>query len=223
MAILANVDESQAASAAQAVDRWSAPRGRRAHVPDRSTPPPPRPGTYAVEQAGMFGEAWIGVPLPRADARARRLGDVLAHALGGAGGLLARALLDTGLAHAADARVVGPVEGSALVVRIASAEGALDAAVAQTRALLDRLRRQGLDARAIERAEAELVRGWDERALAPEQRLLALFRGDPRLGGGPSPLQRPTVDAVRSFAGGVLRDEAFVIVAARPPRPAKTP
>lgn len=225
VAILANVDDTQAAAVVESVDRWVLRRADDARAcPAVSSPPPPRPGTYAVPYVGTFSEAWIGAPLPRGDARARPVAEVVAHALGGSGGLLARALLDTGLAHAADARVVGPVEGGALVVRIASAEGALDAAVAQTRALLDRLRRQGLDAKSLERAHAARARAREERDLAPAQRLLALFRGDPRPdGAAPSPLQRPSADAVRSFVGQVLRDDTFVLVAARPPRPAKNP
>jgi len=225
VAVLANGDSVQAAAAVQAVDRWIPRRpGEVRACPTPATPPPSRPGTYAIEQSGSASEAWLGLPLPRGDERARALADYVARALDGEGGLLAKALGDTGLARTFGARVVGPTAGAALVIRITSAEGALDAAVSQTRALLDRLRQRGLDEAERKRAQRERARGLDEGALAPEQRLLALFRGDAAAGaGGAANAPPPSLDALRSFMGTVLRDDALVVVAARPPRPPKIP
>ncbi|WP_394849370.1 hypothetical protein LZC95_18230 [Pendulispora brunnea] len=225
VAVLANESPAQGAAAARAVDRWVPRRasGEARACPTPSEPPPPRPGTYWLDPTGspeQAGQAWLALPLPRGDEKSVQLARFFALALDGEDGLLARALGGPGLARSWSATVVGPARGSALVVRIASADGALDGAVAQTRALLDRLRQRGLDEADRQRAAAARARAEQRALLEPHGRLLALFRDAPTHDrDAPPPL-----DALRSFAATTLRDDALVIAAARPPRaPKATP
>src|ERR1019366_4373657 len=92
----------------------------------------------------------------------------------------------------------------------------IDAAVAQVRALLDRLRHGALREEDRARAAAALARGKLAGALDPRARVVDLWRGEP-------PAAVPSIDDLRAFAAATLRDEAFVIVAARPARPPPAP
>jgi hypothetical protein len=221
VAAIANVDSAQADAAARATDRWVARRpGEARSCPLSGAAAPPRPGTYALDitsQAtgasalppGSSAEAWLGLALPPNDVGARDSAVAIAAMLDGESGLLARAL-GGGLARAWSAKVIGPSRAPALVVRIATAQGALDAAVAQTRALLDRLRQGALAeadrARAMEgQKKAELLS-----SLEPRTRVIQTWTGAP-----PSS-EPPTLESLRAFAASTLRDDALIIVAARP-------
>lgn len=210
VAALANVDAAQADAAVRATDRWVARRpGELRACPQVTVAAAPRPGTYPVETAGGTTEALLALPLPAGDAAATAAAGVLAFALDGPQGLLASALGAAGLARAWSARVVGGRAAAALVVRVSTAAGALDAAVAQTRALLDRLRQGALTDADVARAVATRAAAELAASLEPRARLTALFRGD-----APSPV--PGLEAVRAFAAGALKDDALVIVATRP-------
>ncbi len=216
LAVIANIDAAQGSAAVRAVDRWVLRRaGESRACPSPSTPPPPRPGTYTIDAASS-SEAWLALPLPPRDDYARSLGEWLAAILDGDDGLLAQALGATGLARSWSARVVGPARGGALVVRVVSNQGALDGAVAQARALFDRVRQGALSEDDRMRAIAARKREELRTSLDPRGRLIALWRGAPK----PVP---PALEALRTFAGATLHDEALIIVAARPPRPVKSP
>jgi hypothetical protein len=99
-----------------------------------------------------------------------------------------------------------------LVVRVASPQGSLDAAVAETRAIFNRLRQGALTEPDRARALASLA---DERRAAwldPKARLVSLWQGELAV------VTPPTLDAVRAFSALTLHDEALVLVALRPPR-----
>ena len=112
--------------------------------------------------------------------------------------------------------MLGAPQAPALVVRLVGSDASLDAAVAQVRALLDRLRHGALRDEDRARAAAALgrARAWPRRSTrAPGSSISgaaspALAARDPA----------PSLDDLRAFAAATLRDEAFVIVAARPPR-----
>jgi hypothetical protein len=212
LAVIANRDASQVDVAIQAVDQWIArrPGASRACLP-RANAPLPRPGTYAIERPGaVSADAWLAFALPPFDAGVHAAASVVAAALNGQGGLLEKAL-GAGLARAWTARVIGPPRSPALVVRVSSAQGSLDAAVAETRAVFDRLRLGALtDA---DRARA-LARLEDERlatSLDPKARLVTLWRGE-------APSVDPPLDAIRVFTALTLKDDSLVLVAARPAR-----
>jgi hypothetical protein len=143
----------------------------------------------------------------------------LAAALDGPDGLLAHALgADrtgpdaTSLAQSWSATVLGAPQATALVVRLLGADAPLDSAVAQVRALFDRLRRGALRDEDRTRAASALSRSRLAASLDPRARAIELWRGRP-------PQPDPTTDDLRAFAAAALRDEALVIVAARPPTP----
>jgi hypothetical protein len=229
VAVLANESRAQADAAVRAVDRWIARHaGQTRACPVPSTPAPPRAATYAVDSTSGT-QAWLALPLPVGDAppagetcpgatctgrasAARTSADWLAAMLGGKDGLLAHAL-GGGLARSWRAEVVGDSHAPALVIRVDSAPGALDSAVAQVRSLLARVKQGSLDEADRARATALLAERDLAAALDPSHRLLALWNGEA------PPTAAPTLDALRAFASATLRDEALIIVAVRPPRP----
>jgi hypothetical protein len=224
MAVLANADAAQAEAAVRAVDRWIARRpGEARSCPATAAASMPRSGTYAVDlPAGAPSEVLIGVPLPAADEKARATAAWLAAALDGADGLLAHALAadsaaatagtQSSLARTWNAAVLGTPQTAALVVRVLGPDASIDPAVAQLRALLDRLRQGALREEDRSRAAGAIARARLAAALDPRARVIDLWRGDP-------PSAAPTLDDLRAFAAAALHDETFVIVAARPPRP----
>jgi hypothetical protein len=220
VALIANVDDAQAQAAARAVDRWIARRpGETRACPPAPTLPMPRAGTYAVEApAGALSEALVTLPLPADDETSRVAAPWIAAALDGSDGLLAHALgsapgssSEDAMARRWAAAVVGAPRRPALVVRLVATDASLDAAVAQTRALLDRLRQGALREEDRARAASALARSVLAVSLDPRARALELWRGA-------TPAPAPSLDALRAFAASALRDDALVIVAARPPR-----
>ena len=214
VAVIANDDAAQAQLVVKGVDRWIARRPGESRACALVAPTAPRPGTYAVDAAGPAGsEALLALALPPGDKEARLSAAFIAAALDGPEGLLARAIGEAGLAESFDVTVAGGSRSPALLVRVAAANASLDAAVAQTRALLDRVRQGALTDADRARATAGLSRARLSRMLNPRARLLALFRGEDSA--APA---APTIEALRAFASATLKDDALVIVAARPSR-----
>jgi hypothetical protein len=217
VAVIANADQSQAEAAVRAADRWIVrrPGDARSCAPVASMGAE-RTGTYAVELSGGGpSEALVAVPVA-SDANARAAATWIAAALDGPGGLLERALGggDHGaprLATEWSATVLGAPRNPALVVRIVAPDTSLDAAVAQTRGLLDRLRQGSLKAEDRARAASSLARRDLAVSLDPRARVIQLWRGDSRT-------PAPSLGDLQGFASSTLRDEALVIVAARPQR-----
>jgi len=220
VAVLANADAAQADAAVRSVDRWIARRpGESRSCPPVPTLAAPRAGTYSVERpTGAPSEALLAIPLAPGDRDLRGNAMWLAAALQGPDGLLARALAPSGegagpsLANAWNAGVVGAPYAPALVVRIVGSDGALDQAVAQTRALLDRLRQGALSEGDRARAAAWMARTNLAASLDPRARTVDLWRGEPSL-------PAPSLQALRAFAEEALHDEGLIIVAARPRLP----
>jgi hypothetical protein len=213
-AILANADEPQANAAAQALDRWVArrPEGVRAcPTPNAASIAAPRAGTYTIEANGV-SEAYVAFFVPES---AREGADWLADTLDGDGGLLANAIIGAGLGKSASARIVGGAFASALVLHVASTEGALDSAVAQVRALVDRLRRGAITDAEIAHAAARRAAGDGRKSLDPRARLASLLDRAPQR---PPRTAPPSAAALVAAAQAILRDETTVIVALRPPR-----
>jgi hypothetical protein len=202
--VLANVDEAQAAATLRAVDRWAPRTGAAARAcNDGGAPATPRPGTYAIETGGA-SEAYLALSVDR---RSLAEAQVLAAHLDDAA--LPRALGD-GLARSSSARILGAPRAPALVVHVEAPASALDAAVAQVRVLLDRLRHGGFDDADRTRALARVLRDRRDERLDPRGRAVAAFRGED------AEPTAPTLDALRSFAATTFHDEGLVIVAARP-------
>ena len=196
-------------------------RASRARAPVGSEhPSAPRPGDVRggdARDGGGSGGVARASRSPRETSRRRATSAYLAAAsLDGADGLLAHAL-GGGLARSWSARVVGGAArlGAGRAGRLRP-NGTLDAAVAQARALFDRLRQGSL-------ADADRARAV---SLLADRDLAASLdpRAPPRLASGraptPEPAQ-PTLEALRAFASTWLHDDALVIVAVRPPRRAE--
>ncbi len=107
--------------------------------------------------------------------------------------------------------MIGAPRAAALAIRLASDDASLDAAVAQTRGLLDRIRQGALRDEDLVRATRAIGRAQLSASLDPRTRTLSLWRDA-------APQQAPLLEALRAFAAGALHDDALVIVAARPPR-----
>jgi hypothetical protein len=222
VAVLANAEGAQADAAVRAVDRWIVRRPGDARVcPTLPAVAQARPGTYAVEHAGSpTSEALLAFPLPADSAPARTAATWVAAALDGRGGLLERALGSADgappLATEWSAAVLGAPRVPALVVRLVAPDTSLDAAVAQVRALLNRLRQGALKPEDRARAASFLGRAALAAQLEPRARAIQLWRGEPAEA-------TPSLDDLQAFAAGVLHDEALVVVAARPPRSPPAP
>ena len=202
--VLANVDDAQAAAVVRAVDRWAPRCGAPPRAcSDVGATVAPHPGTYALESGGE-SEAYLALPVDR---RALAEAQVLAAHLDDAA--LPRALGD-GLARTFSARILGAPRAPALVVHVEAPASALDAAVAQVRVLLDRLRHGAFDEADRTRAFARVLRNRRDERLDPGGRAIAAFRGDD---GQP---EAPTLDALRAFADTTFHDDGLVIVASRP-------
>jgi hypothetical protein len=228
VAVLANVDGAQGDAALRAADRWIDRRAGDARVCRQSTPAAaPRPGTYAIDaRAGAAPEAYLAFPMAANDEKARAAAGIVAAALDGDGGLLERAFgasADAGaegaVARSWSARVVGWPKAPAVVVRIVSTQAALDGAVMQARALMDRVKRSGLAPGDHERATAAAARDAVATALDPRARIVATWRGEPIASAAqPFPRGRAGIDDVRAFAAKYLGEESMVVVASRPAR-----
>jgi hypothetical protein len=208
VSVIANAGAHQSDDAVSRVDRWIARNSARA-CPVRAGTQSPKPGTYAIATDDGSSEAYLALPVAD-DASAEAA--AIAAMLDGDGGLLHKALGD-GLARGFGARMLGASSGRTLVVHLEAPTGALDAAVSQTRALLDRMRQGAITDDDLGRAKRRIERERAAKLADPRQRLVSLFRGDKET---PS----PTLDRVRAFASASLHDDALVIVAARP-RPRK--
>lgn len=225
IALLANTNAEQGEVALRAADRWVERRDGEARAcRTASAGPSPKAGTLSVEPAPFATpEAYLAFPFPEGDDVARSTATVLATALDGPAGLLEKAL-SGGLARSSSARVLGWPRSPALVIRIVSPQANLDAAVMQTRALLDRLRQGATSPADLERASKSVAEREVESAFDPRTRVVATWRSE-RIASPGSTRPAPTLDAVRAFAAKYLAEDAMVVVAARPGRsPApKTP
>ncbi len=229
IAVLANTEASQADAAVRAADRWVA---RRTGDPRECRPPttalPPKPGTYSVTpKPGAVPEAYLAFPFAPGDEAARAAATVVVAALDGDGGLLDRALGGTPpatmLARGYQAHVLGWPRAPALVVRVVAPQSSLDAAVMQTRALIDRLHKGGLPAPDFERARTVRARTALATSLDPRARVVATWRNEPI---DAAANRRVTGEDVRAFAQKNLVEDTMVVVASRPPRappPAPSP
>lgn len=214
-AVLANVDDAQADVAVRTADRWVTrrPEGARAcPVPNAANVP--RPGMYVVDAPGIY-EAYLAFPVAN---DARDAAAWLAEALSEGGGLLATSVVGAGLARSATARVVGGPFAQALVIHVAATEASLDGAVAQVRALLERVRKGAVTDADWSKIAAARATRTARVALDPRERIAALFAD-----AGPSRDVSPTSARLTPVAERLLREDAMTVVALRPPRPRPTP
>ncbi len=203
LAVIANTSGPHAEDAVARVDRWITRTTSRA-CPAQASATTPKPGTYSVTTDDGSSEVYIAAMVP--DAISAEAASI-ASLLDGPDGLLAAALGD-GLARTYGARAVGPPGGRAIAIHIEAPSNALDAAVGQVRALLDRMRQGAITDADLARSKKRSDHERAARLADPRQRLVVLFRDEVAAAD-------PPLDRVRA-AAATLRDDALVIVAARP-------
>jgi hypothetical protein len=235
VAVLANVDSAQADAAIRAVDRWVARRpGETRTCPALPTLAPPRSGTYAVEVPSKgLSEALLALPLPAGDEPTRAAAAWVAAALDGPSGMLARAVggaargdaSGSPLTRAWSVAVLGAPHAAALVIRLVAPDTSLDASVAQARAMLDRLHQGAFREEDRARAAVALSRALMAASVEPRERAIHVWRGGRPFVTGPDRVSSaesgaepsaPSLETLRAFASTELRDDALIIVAARP-------
>ncbi len=206
LAVLANDNDEQTRAAGRAADRWLPSRGETRTCEPLAPPESEHPGTYSAPRATPGpSEVFLSVQVP--DAQSYALAEAWVALLSGPDGLLAKSM-GGGLARESSARLLGSPRASAVVVRIVTADGALDAAVAQARSLFARFAQGALT---DEQAAQAFARRKDERfarAKEPRQRLLSLFRDR-----DPDPPE--TAEALRAMGARMWADSRLVIVALR--------
>ncbi|WP_438036753.1 hypothetical protein [Sorangium sp. So ce204] len=232
LAVLANADASQAAAAAEAAERWLAPRltPRGCGSPDGAVVPRLGHHDARLPAGAALSQAVVGARLPaarEASPTARELAELTAFALNGEGGLLAAALSPAAstaspapasaaptkrpLAARASARVLGGTRAAALAVEIRAEAGELSEASARVKELLAGLAQRVTDAD-LGRAEAHLARRERDALAEPRRRLIHLFNGRPSRAAA----AKITLAAWRAFLAGALGADAMVTVEARP-------
>jgi hypothetical protein len=194
-------DRSPGAAMASAIDRFI-PRGASRACPTGAPRTLPAPGTYAA--SAPSSEAYLAFPI---EASALPAAPFLVAALDGKDGLLEKAL--SGVVRDASARLLGVPRAPAVVAFLDAPGGALDAAVMQTRTLFDRVRKSGLTPEELSRARRTQGASDLHARLDPHERLIRLWRN--------ASAASPDDAAIQAAAGAVFRDEALVVVAARPP------
>ena len=177
VAVLAKDDAAHADAAAARVDRWlvRAAHDDKRSCPARATAQPPKPGTYAVATDDGTSEAYIAALVP---AESEVEAAAITAVLDGEGGLLDGALGDGSRVNGAR-DVLGEPGSRAIVVHVDAPANALDAAVAQVRALFDRVRQGAIHdedlARVKKRARCG-ARGGDARSPRAPRRTLSRRR-----------------------------------------------
>ncbi|WP_437728697.1 hypothetical protein [Sorangium sp. So ce861] len=228
LAVLANADAAQAAAAAEAAERWLAPRlaPRACASPDGAVVPRLGHHDARLPAGTPLSQAVVGARLPAAREAAsatRDLAELTVAALSGEGGLLAAALgaaappaADAAparrqLAARASARVLGGARAAALAVEIRAPSAELDEATARVKELLAGLAQRVTDAD-LDRAEALVARRERDALAEPRRRLIHLWSGRaPR-----TPPAKATLAAWRAFLASALGADAIVTVEARP-------
>jgi hypothetical protein len=233
LAVLANESEEQSELAARTVDRWLVRtiEGSRACAPVEP-PGAPKSGTVQITLPASASPVWqalLGFPVPPHGTTEGAMGELTLAGLTGPDGWLGRATGAASLAATAQARLVGGARAAALVIDIRAPEATLDAAVAQVRALLQRLRQGAIGTTDLERSQALRERWELEASLDPRRRLISLWRearaNSAAPSGAPSPAPSPSsgtaslsLDGWRAWVANTLTDEKLVLVIAKPKR-----
>jgi hypothetical protein len=215
VAVLANEDAQQADQVARIVDRvlirtTDQPRA----CPAVETAPTARSGTLEVSlpSSSSSSQALLGFPISPQGGADSALAEMTLAGLSGADGWLAKALASSSLGATAQARLLGGTRAAALVVDLRAPDSQLDAAVAQVRGLLQRLRQGAILQADLDRSAAQRDK-WDlDASLDPRRRLVDLWRDS-------KPYSKVvSLDAWRGWAASALKDDQLIVVLARPKR-----
>jgi len=205
LAVVANAGRGQGAALRTELERWLGP----ALAPRWKCPALPAAGTVSGEQEllglaaqGAEPAAYVAARVPAGQYEQARW---TAWLLNRPGGWLERALEQPGLVASASALVVGRPDFAALVVEVQALEDRLDQAVAQLRALLERLAAGAATQRDFASARAAFAAVRSEAALEPRNRLVELWAG-------PEPAAVASPSALRAFHRALRSDRLTVVV-----------
>ncbi|WP_438020724.1 hypothetical protein WMF18_17325 [Sorangium sp. So ce315] len=243
LAVLANADAAQAAAAAEAAERWLAPRlaPRTCGSPDGAVVPRPGHHDARLPAGTPVAQAVVGARLPaarEAAPTARELAELTAAALNGEGGLLAAALAPSAAApasapaHAAASTPASPPADAGAPRQLAARASARVLGGARAAALAVEIRAPGADLDEATARVKALLAGLAQRvtdadlgraeALAARRERDALAEPRRRLidlfnGRAPrTPPAKVTLAAWRAFLASALGADAIVTVEARP-------
>lgn len=209
MAILADYDAQQGETAARILERWlSRGTARPRSCPLPSPHPEPSPGLVEVElpQTAVSARAILAFPLSGPAQRERAAW--LVSGFEGKEGFLAQSLRSLGKVTAT-ARLQGGKLASALVIELRAPDEDLDDAVAQLRALMQRLSSGAITTEDLARALRHRNESSLQASLDPRRRIVDLFL-DRQF---PAP---PKLEDLQAFAKEALRDDKAILVLARP-------
>jgi hypothetical protein len=215
LAVLGNENAQQADAVARTIDRWLVRSSDQPRVCAAAEPAATaKSGTLQITLASPppLAQALVGLPLGAEASADSAFAELTLAGLSGADGWLNKALGSLGAT--AQARLVGGPHAAALVIDVRASESNLDAAVAQVRGLLQRLRQGAILQNDFDRSLALRDR-WDlEASLDPRRRLVDLWR-DARSTSRGAPL---SPESWRAWAAGALKDEKLMVVLAKPKR-----
>jgi hypothetical protein len=209
VAVLTNGGSAQAELSRGAIERWLGTERLGTEACPARSPAAPRVGELTLQtSSGQDAEgAYVAVALPGLSGSVRRQAEATLFLLNRRGGLLDQAL--SSLAARAEARLVGGPTLGGLVVRVSADRGMETPAVAQVRALLERLGRGAVSQEDVVLAERELSRAELETSLDPRRRIIDLFRGA---------TQQPPLDlrALRAFQARLAGSHHTVVYVRSP-------
>lgn len=211
LAVLGNANLTQATVAEQTLSRWLRPLREQQSPCPRPALLAEKPGEYWVdappEAAGS--RALVAVSLPPNPAGVPLEAAFTVHLLNRQGGWLERSVRIPGLAPYAAASVLGGPSASALAVELALPGHSAKEAVAQVRALFDRLSQGAATADDLALATAALLGQRAQAMLDPRYRAVHLWLG--RADAPP-----PDLAALRRFHEKALAAERHIVVMTRP-------
>jgi hypothetical protein len=177
-AVLANADSAQATTVLRAIDRWIPRIGRpRTCTSVDDVKMSPDPLTYAVERGDTNAPTALAYSFDGSAGAGRGAALIAALILEGAApstSPLARALGPSGRVTA---RVVGRGSRSMLLVELHTAEPLTDEAVGEAKQAIETM--SLVDGPTASAARARFALQLDEQRLSPEERVIALWRGEP--------------------------------------------
>ncbi len=211
LAIVGNYDEEQIDVAEQRLQSILA--GVRTGA--ASCPPAPElepvTGRYALESpTATGGSATLVVALPPRSPAGEAAAQWTAALMNRQGGWLHKALAGPGFVASARARVMGAGARRALVIEIVSLEGQQDAAAAQVRGLLERLRTGAASEADFRWASRHFDAERRRRLLSPRARIVDLWRGEPREA-------EPSLDLLRAFHARAFQPGREILVLSSAP------
>jgi hypothetical protein len=204
LAVLANSDQTQVDAAIRGADRWLRPLRSPGERCPPTRLPQPQAGELKVETTGEAApSAFVAVPLSTLGAAPAAAAEWTVFLLNRPGGWLDQAVRLPGVARAR-AELVGGSRARALIVEVSALDVEPRAAVAQVRALLERLAAGAATARDVEVAAKSFAALDTAQALEPRRRIVELWHGT-------AGASRPTLAELRAFHQA-LRPERHAVV-----------